>query len=345
MGKMTFPGRGTDGVVLAVDGGGSKTDVLALSLQGELVSHRRGPGSNPQNLGIYGSLEVIRGLVREVMASAEGRPLIRTHIYLAGMDLPAEVQEYAAAVGREDWAQASAGFPAVVDNDLFALLRAGTDEPDAAAVVCGTGINAIGVRGDGATARFPSLGMISGDRGGGAWLGAQALWHAARSEDGRGPKSLLQELVPRTYGFTCVFEVFEAIHFKRIPDGSTAQLAPVLFAASAQGDPVAQAEVDRQAEEIAVMASTVLHRLDLQDAEVPVVLGGSILASHDERLMAGVTAGLAGLVPKARIELVTAPPILGAGLLALEAAGAGRDDVKEAGLRLRAALTLPSGPH
>ena len=63
---------------------------------------------------------------------------------------------------------------------------AGTEEPDAVAVVCGTGINCIGVRADGAHARFPALGAISGDWGGGWYLGEQALWHAARAVDGRG---------------------------------------------------------------------------------------------------------------------------------------------------------------
>lgn len=325
-------------MVLAVDGGGSKTDVLALSVQGELLAHHRGAGSNPQTTGVGGSLHVIRGLVEEAMASASGHPLILTHLYLAGMDLPAEIQTYRAAVEKEWWAQGSAGQPPVVENDLFALLRAGTEQPNAAAVVCGTGINAIGVREDGATARFPALGVISGDWGGGACLGAQALWHAARSEDGRGPTSLLQELVPSAYGIATVFEVIEAIHFKRVPEHSTVQLAPVLFTASAAGDPVAQAEVDRQAEEIAVMASTVLHRLNLHHARVPVVLGGSVLASNDERLMAGVAAGLEARVPNARLQLVTARPILGAGLLALSASGAEEGAVRRGDRAMRSAL-------
>lgn len=40
-----------DAVVLAVDGGGSKTDVVAIGLDGSLVAHARGPGTNPQSRG------------------------------------------------------------------------------------------------------------------------------------------------------------------------------------------------------------------------------------------------------------------------------------------------------
>ena len=39
-------------MVLAVDGGGSKTDVVAITTDGELVGHARGAGSNPQVLGL-----------------------------------------------------------------------------------------------------------------------------------------------------------------------------------------------------------------------------------------------------------------------------------------------------
>jgi N-acetylglucosamine kinase-like BadF-type ATPase len=150
---------------------------------------------------------------------------------------------------------------------------------------------------------------------------------------------LLQELVPHAYGFDTVSEVFEAIHFKRVPDRSIVQLTPLLFAAASQGDLVAGAEVDRQAEEIVVMASTALRRLALQDSPVPIVLGGSVLAANHERLMTRVVSGLATRTPSAHIELVTAPPILGAGLLALEAAGAEPDAISRAELTLRTALT------
>ena len=54
---------------------------------------------------------------------------------------------------------------AVVQNDAFALLRAGTDRGWGVAVVCGAGINAVGVGPDGTVVRFPALGAISGGLG------------------------------------------------------------------------------------------------------------------------------------------------------------------------------------
>jgi N-acetylglucosamine kinase-like BadF-type ATPase len=66
-----------------------------------------------------------------------------------------------------------------VENDSFALLRAGTADANAVAVVCGAGINCVGTRADGKTSRFLSLGKISGDWGGGNQLGYDTLWHGS----------------------------------------------------------------------------------------------------------------------------------------------------------------------
>lgn len=102
------------------------------------------------------------------MGAGRGRRRVhrRAGVYLSGLDLSREVEAYRLRL------QALGLAPTLlVDNDVFALLRAGTRAPDAVAVVCGTGINAVGRRADGAVVRFPALGSISGDWGGGDRLG------------------------------------------------------------------------------------------------------------------------------------------------------------------------------
>ncbi|WP_439694077.1 N-acetylglucosamine kinase [Curtobacterium sp. SP.BCo] len=315
------PRRGTD-VVLAVDGGGSKTDVVAIGLDGSLVGHARGPGSNPQTRGWAVAGPILDGVRDNVVRSIGEAHIITTHVYLAGLDLHDELVAATAALAH--W-QDDGGAPDVLDNDLFALLRAGTLSPDAAAVVCGTGINALAVRSDGATARFPAIGDVSGDWGGGAYLGNRALWHAARADDGRGPATALVDAVPAALGLDSVREVTEAIHFGRLDQRVFNRLCPVLFEVAGAGDPVARSVVERQAEEIVLLASVALGRLGLGDAAeapVPVVLGGGVLAARDPLLVDEVVTGLAERVPGAVPTWVTDPPVLGAGLAALESVGA-----------------------
>ncbi len=316
---------GPDGIVLAVDGGGSKTDAVALDLAGHVLATARAATSSPHIIGVDATIALIDGLVGEIAVQTDRRPLLQANIYLSGLDLPAEVDAFSRSIRGFSWASGASGRPAIVDNDLFALLRAGTNEADAVAVVCGTGINCVGVRADGTVARYASLGMISGDWGGGWHLGEKALWHAARAVDGRGPATSLVEAVPKTFGLADVQAVIEAMHFGRLANAELSALSPAVFRAAREGDAVAGRLVDRQADEIVIFAETTLRKLDLLDRPTPLVLGGGVIGARDARLMAGIERGLAARAPFAHIELVTAAPILGAGLLALEAVGAGRD--------------------
>lgn len=315
-------------VVIAVDGGGSKTDAVALELDGTVVAIARGATSSPHIIGMRESADLVDGLIEQLFEQVGPRPIAAANIYLSGLDLPGEVAAFRDGIAGYAWAGA------VIDNDLFALLRAGTSEPDAVAVVCGTGINSVGVRSDGTVVRYPSLGMISGDWGGGWHLGEQALWYAARAVDGRGVHTELAERIPAVFGLDGIPDVIEALHFKRIPGSALAELSPVVFETARAGDAVAASIVDRQAEEIAVFAWATLRRLERLDRAVPVVLGGGVIGSRDERLLSAIERGLAERAPLAHVELVTAAPILGAALLALERAGAGPAALENAGRQL-----------
>ncbi|WP_426594101.1 N-acetylglucosamine kinase [Cellulomonas sp. McL0617] len=319
-------------VLVAVDGGGSKTDVLVLDPDGTVLAHARGPGSCPQVIGVRPALEVIDGLVRSALVGRSD--VARVGIYLSGLDLPVEIATFTSALQTLPWFTPDA---AVVDNDTFALLRAGTPSHEAVVVVCGTGINCVGRRSDGATARFPALGRISGDWGGGFELGEQALWHAARALDGRGPATSLATRVPSALGRPSMAVVIEDLHFGVLGHDDVAGLSPVLLAAASDGDAVALSVVERQAEEIATLALAALRRLDLVGSTVPVVLGGGVLAARHPGLTEGIRARLATGAPGAHLTFVADRPVVGAALLVLEDHGAPPDALARA--RASAGLT------
>ncbi len=78
------------------------------------------------------------------------------------------------------------------------------------------------------------------------------------------------------------------------------------------------------------MAASCIDRLGLGDREVPVVLGGGVVAAGDPRLLAAVQATLDERAPLAVITHMAAPPIVGAALLALESAGASSEALDRA---------------
>lgn len=310
---------GVNASVLAVDAGNSKTDVALIGEDGSVLSTARGGGFQPPVVGVEAAVDVLASAIGRALAGA-GRPVgavAHVSACLANADLPVEEAELTEALLRRGW-----GRTVEVRNDTFAILRAGVDEPRGVAVVCGAGINCVGMVPDGRTARFPAIGRISGDWGGGSGLAEEALWYAARAEDGRGEPTELARALPGHFGLDSMYALIEALHRGRIPQESRHELTPVLFATGAAGDRVAAALVDRLADEVVAMASVALDRLGLLDEEVPVLLGGSVLAARHPRLDERIGALLAERAPKAVIRVVAQPPVLGAGLLGLDHLGA-----------------------
>jgi len=323
-------------LVLAVDGGNSKTDLALLREDGSLLAHVRGGLSSPHHLGLPGSVELLQGMfdaaLEQAGLSVDGDPPAQVgRLLLAGLDFPAEERELLGAVAPRGWARSIA-----VANDTFAVLRAGTERGWGVAVVCGAGINCVGVGPDGRHVRFPALGSISGDWGGGFDVGLAALSAAARGEDGRGPRTVLERVVPEHFGVESPSRLGEAIHLGSIPLRRLVELPPVVFAAAAT-DAVAAAIVDRLAAEVAVLAQVALRRLELTSQPVDVVLGGGLFRQADARLIAAVYAGLCGAGDAISVRVTTAPPIVGAALLALDDLGAGAAAQERARSELAAA--------
>jgi N-acetylglucosamine kinase-like BadF-type ATPase len=304
---------------LAIDGGNSKTDVVLGTGDGQILGFVRGPGSSPHNIGLSGSMTVLDGLIQSARTRAGLAPetvIDLVAVYLAGADLPIEVQRLHTSVTAMGWAA-----DAVVDNDTFALMRAGTDSPDAIAVVCGAGINCVGRVADGRTARFPALGDISGDWGGGHHLAERALWHAARGEDGRGTPTTLSAAIAIHLGRPTVESVATGLHLGEIDIAAVHGLSPVLFAVAATGDPVACQLVQRQVDEILALHRVAAERLDIRRTPHALVFGGGLLRARLPLLHEPLLTGIRAYAPLAEVTVLVDAPVAGAALLALDALG------------------------
>ena len=134
--------------VLGVDGGNSKTEMALAREDGVLLAHVRGPGSSPHRLGDDGCLDVLEQLLDD--AGSDRSLLDAAALMLAGVDTSAEETRLRALLETRGWTENAA-----VGNDTFALLRAGTDRGWGIAVVCGAGMNCLGVAPDQTPASEP----------------------------------------------------------------------------------------------------------------------------------------------------------------------------------------------
>jgi N-acetylglucosamine kinase-like BadF-type ATPase len=325
-------------LVLAVDGGGAKTDLALVESSGAALAVVRGGSSQAHYLGVEGTVDVLDELLEEACTRAGlgrlERPFaITAQVLLAGADLPEEVAAVRSGIERRNWSERL-----VVDSDMPALLRAGTDRGWGLAVVCGNGINCLGVAPDGREARFLSFGPVSGDWGGGRDIGLAALAAAVRAADGRGPQTMLRAAVPAHFGLRDPFEVARSVHLAQTPMESLGELAPVVLALCDE-DAVAAAIVERLADEVIAFAGAALRRLELTGSDPDVVLGGGVLRAVSSSLVETIARGVGQVAPDARVVVARSEPIVGAALLGLDAIGA----EPRAKIRARAELDAAVG--
>ena len=325
-------------VILAVDGGNSKTDVALCTSDGELLAGVRGPTTSHQAVGLEPGLDRLSGLVGRVLAdaglsrsAAPRLPVAELAVCcLAGMDLPSDEQR----LGEAYRARRLAG-ETLLFNDTFAALRAGTPDGWGVAVICGSGMNAVGRAPDGRVARFAGLGDIAGDRGGGSGLGMWGLGAAVRAIDGRGPETSLSTLVPAYFGLATPADVTEAFYADRIDGRRVGELAPVVAQAARDGDAVSVGLVDDIADELAAFATASIRRLSLEEEPVPVTLAGGLARGAADLLVPRVSSLVRAVAAGAEITVLHAPPVLGAALLGLDRMAPGDHEAADG---LRAAI-------
>lgn len=322
--------------VLAVDGGGSKTDVALVTAKGEVLGTARGPTCSHELVGLGGVVGAMRPTVeaalREAGITADNGPVADVGAFaLSGADLPSDDRRLARVLRGAGWTRSQ-----LVANDTFAVLRAGTDRGWGVGLVCGSGINCTGVAPGGRTVRFPAVGEFPGAADGGGWIGEMGLGAAVRGRDGRGDHTLLERTVPAHFGVRRPWSVLEGIREGVIArERVVLELPPLVFDAAARGDRVARGIVDALADEVVTMVVASLRRLRLLRAEVDVTLGGGVFRAQDPAFLDRIRDGVAAVAPQARVAVLDGPPVVGAALLGLDHAGA-RDG---AAARVREQLT------
>lgn len=303
---------------LAIDGGNSKTHVALVGPDGAVLGFSRSGGTSHEWLGVEASILALSRVIAAAAADAglpSDAPLAEVGVFcLAGIDLPIDERVVGGAIERERWATRTS-----VRNDAFAMLRAGTDRTWGIGVVCGAGMNCVGISPSGDAVRFPALGAISGDlAAGGHWIGTRALGMAMRATDGRGGSTVLEQLVPEHFGLAEPLAVLEALRVGDLDEGMLADLSPVVFQAAGMQDAVAMALLDEVAAEIVIMVKAVARRLDLLDLDPDVVLGGGVFRSRSSWFIDKISSAIAEFIPAATITLLDTPPIVGAALLSLD---------------------------
>jgi N-acetylglucosamine kinase-like BadF-type ATPase len=182
------------------------------------------------------------------------------------------VSEWITAVFRDYGIESSE----VVGDEVIALDAAFEGGPGILQIA-GTGSNCIGRTACGERESAGGYSSVLGDEGSGYWIGLHAIRQALHAYD-RGQPTMILDRVAAAWG-TGTLE--ELVNFgNAIPGPDFAALAPIVSAAAAQGDEVANRILLRAAEDLA--DSILLVRQKLRERhgiteEVPAAFTGGVL--------------------------------------------------------------------
>ena len=261
--------------LLALDGGGSKTDVLCTDLTGQTVAEVTvGPTSltaTGNETAFANFQEALKNTMSELPSDAHFSLVV---MGLAGADTPEEVSE-----AEKQFRTAAAGFPIqdfVLFNDIQFVLES-SDEDHAIALIAGTGSQCFGRNAAGQTAKTSGMDYLLSDQGSGYEIGRQTLRAAALSYDGRSPKTQLEKLIMDHYQVSNFPDLKLRVYQPALTKSQIAELAVMCLTACEQGDEAAKIIVLQAVDDLVTMVRTVAQKLELTTAPTEVVCTGSVL--------------------------------------------------------------------
>lgn len=208
-----------------------------------------------------------------------------------------------------------------VENDAVAALACGTmGKLHGCVLIAGTGTIAYGYTEDGREARAAGAGPVLGDWGSGYGIAAQALTAVIRAHDGRGPCTMLSEIILHALNLSSPDELIGWTY----ADPSWARIAalvPYVISCAEEGDLVANRILLDTVQELASSVKAVVGRLGLSGEDgkdnFPLVMVGGVLQANkrwdiSKEVVSCVAKDFPGAYPiRPKVE-----PAVGAALLA-----------------------------
>ena len=272
-------------LILAIDGGGSKTDVVLAQAAGEsleVLARVVGGAANPAALGLEASTLALRTAIDQALAEAGASPdeVVRALIALAGVGddtLRRRIQQWATQSG------VAADIAVLTDAEcVLAIADSLTEAPAVAvAVIAGTGSCAMGVFGtEVAPVRAGGWGYLMGDDGSGFAIGRAAIRSVLAESEGRGPATALSAAL---FAHTSAGSPRGVIsHFHGSPDirRAIAGVARLVADVADAGDAVARGILRQAGQDLAELVRSVLLQLGSDERPYVLTCAGSVLVQN-----------------------------------------------------------------
>ena len=301
---------------LGADLGATKTHTLIVDETGRALGFgESGPG-NHESVGYDGMFQSMKNGMEQALRAAglKKEDITGAGFGVAGYDWPSEAQ-----ITAETIRSLGLNAPFTFVNDAVPGLVAGAEEGWGVVVVSGTGSNCRGWdREHKREGRVTGHGVLMGEGAGGTELLHRSMQLIGYAWSKRGPMTALADAIVKYIGAKDLEDLMRGYTTYEFEIG--AEAAPIVFRVAEEGDPVAQELIHWAGCELGEMANAVIRQLEFENLAFDVVMTGSMFEGG-ARLIKPMRETIHKLAPKARLVRLTAPPVLGAAMLGMEAGG------------------------
>jgi len=200
-------------------------------------------------------------------------------------------------------------------NDAVIGLIVGSRTGWGISLVAGTGSNCRGRDVNGREGRVSGVGYWSGEYGGGGDLVRRAMHSVTKAWCNRGPETSLSQKFVEHVGARDVADLLEGLSRDRYHLRGSAVM--VVFEAAQEQDAVAMEAIRWLGRELGDLAIGVIRQLGFENLAFDLVLTGSVYKGSP-LVAESVRQTVHRVAPGATLVRLTAPPVVGAVMLAME---------------------------
>jgi len=297
--------------LLGLDGGGTKTKCVVTDHDLNILNECIG---GPSNFLVFGTEEVSNTLLSIIQECISQLKIEPDHIdsILLGT---------AGAGRRDDAERLENEFIKLAEKNgiLFKNFRVESDARIAlegafsgapgSILIAGTGSIMFGKDSDGMIHRVGGFGRILGDEGSGFQIGRLGLSAVAKYYDGRGPRTILKEMIEKVFNITDSSSMITEVYKNKF---DVASVAPLVMKAAEQGDDVCVHILNTEIEELIEHVNTMKVKLNEPVLKISLI-GGTITT---ENYYSNLFKEKVKLIEGVQLMEPELPPQVGAALMA-----------------------------
>ncbi|MCC6488619.1 MAG: hypothetical protein IT364_14070 [Candidatus Hydrogenedentes bacterium] len=255
-------------LLLAFEGGGTKTRMLLADASGQVLAAETGGSSSALYIHPRDYARSTRVLLKRLYKAAQ---CAHGQVRLAGLAAPMNAVLVESLI-REVFGEVT--FLHTCEAEIALALY---DLRWGVSLVAGTGSSCRYLSRTGARVVCGGLGPQFGDEGSGYWIGKEAIAAAMRAEKGQGPHTALLEQLCAFYEVADMWGILNLCDRSgHVPGPRVAASVPIVFETARQGDPVAKDVLARAGKALGNLVLDTVGKARVRKGPVPLVMTGGV---------------------------------------------------------------------